>query len=403
MSDLGSDDEMDVDTHAAESAMKFSASDSKGKRSAADLPVEAEDSLPWVEKYRPSTLSDVFGHQDILATINKFVEKRRLPHLLLYGPPGTGKTSTVLALARHIYGTKNMRQMVLELNASDERGIDVVREQIKTFAGTKTIFNAMAGPGTGGGADPSLAGFKMIILDEADAMTSTAQMALRRIMEKYTPNTRFCIIANYTHKLSPALLSRCTRFRFSPLPEDAIRSLVDKVIAQEEVRIAPDAVDSLVRLSKGDMRRALNVLQACHASTMPLPEPGKLRDKTNGAGSADRETITTATIHDCIASPHPEDIAMIRDTLLSTSDVASCMNTLQTLKAQKGLALADMVSSLAEELQNLEVPTQTRVRWLEGLAEVEYRIAGGGSELLQMGGLIGVVRSGVELMDRPGR
>jgi len=212
--------------------------------------------------------------------LRKLTGRKRLPHLLLYGPPGTGKTSTVLALARRIYGSKNMRQMVLELNASDDRGIDVVREQIKTFAswfrspaeifhiwltmnaGTKQIFSI-----TKPSDNTSIASFKLIILDEADAMTSTAQMALRRIMEKYTANTRFCIIANYTHKLSPALLSRCTRFRFSPLKEPDIRVLVDQVIEQEKVNIQPDAIDSLVTLSKGDMRRALNVLQACHASS----------------------------------------------------------------------------------------------------------------------------------------
>ena len=221
------------------------------------------DQTPRIEKYRPSTLADVSGHQDILATINKFVDLNRLPHLLLYGPPGTGKTSTILALARRIYGTENMRQMVLELNASDDRGIDVVREQIKTFASTKQIFS-LSGPR--GGAS-GIAGYKLIILDEADAMTNTAQMALRRIMEKYTANTRFCIIANYSHKLSPALLSRCTRFRFSPLKEKDIRVLVDKVIEEEKINILPAATDALVTLSRGDMRRALNVLQACHASS----------------------------------------------------------------------------------------------------------------------------------------
>lgn len=132
------------------------------------------------------------------------------------------------------------------------------------WAGTRQIFSAAPKAGD----SPSLGSFKLIVLDEADAMTSVAQMALRRIMEKYTANTRFCIIANYTHKLSPALLSRCTRFRFSPLKEPDIRQLVDIVIEKEDIKIQPEAVDSLVRLSKGDMRRALNVLQACHASSM---------------------------------------------------------------------------------------------------------------------------------------
>lgn len=217
-----------------------------------------------VEKYRPATLEDVSGHQDILSTVNKFVETNRLPHLLFYGPPGTGKTSTVLALARKIYGPKNMRQMVLELNASDDRGIDVVRDQIKSFASTRQIFSTSS---LDGGENGNIAKYKLCILDESDALTSTAQMALRRIIEKYTTHTRFVLLCNYTHKISPALLSRCTRFRFSPLKERDIRQLVDKVIEEENVNISPEATDALVKLSKGDMRRALNVLQACHASS----------------------------------------------------------------------------------------------------------------------------------------
>ncbi|KAH7051342.1 putative DNA replication factor C subunit Rfc3 [Macrophomina phaseolina] len=381
-------DEMEVDAPAIE----FSASNmaAKGKRSAANLPVEAEDTLPWVEKYRPDTLDDVSGHQDILATINKFVDSNRLPHLLLYGPPGTGKTSTVLALARRIYGNKNMRQMVLELNASDDRGIDVVREQIKTFSSTKQIFSAM--PTAAGSGSTSLASFKLIILDEADAMTSTAQMALRRIMEKYTANTRFCIIANYTHKLSPALLSRCTRFRFSPLKAADIRALVDEVVQKEDVNITPDAVDSLVRLSKGDMRRALNVLQACHASSTPLREEGGQK-----GGPVERDVITETTIYECIAAPHPDDVRFVLKTLLETSDVKSCLQAIQQLKASKGLALADILSALGEELAKLDVPPQTRVAWMEGLSEVEYRLSGGGSEVVQTGAMVGVVRNGAEL------
>ncbi|EON66502.1 replication factor C subunit 3/5 [Coniosporium apollinis CBS 100218] len=393
MSDF-EDDEMDLDAPAVQSAINFSSNNTaKGKRTAANLPVEAEDTLPWVEKYRPVSLDDVSGHQDILATINKFVDSNRLPHLLLYGPPGTGKTSTVLALARRIYGTKNMRQMVLELNASDDRGIDVVREQIKTFSSTKQIFTSAPPPGS----TAALASFKLIILDEADAMTATAQMALRRIMEKYTANTRFCIIANYTHKLSPALLSRCTRFRFSPLKDADIRHLVDRVIEEEDVQIAPDAVDSLVRLSKGDMRRALNVLQACHASSTPLQPPGKPPPDPK---TIQRDFITETTIYECIAAPHPDDIRAIRDTLLQSSDVTSCLLTINQLKTLKGLALADILTALGEELAKLDVPAQTRITWMEGLAEVEYRLSGGGSEVVQTGAVVGVVRNGAELLAR---
>jgi replication factor C subunit 3/5 len=392
MSDYEDNDEMDIDAPAKSSAIQFSsAKDTKGKRSAANLPVEAEDNLPWVEKYRPNSLADVSGHQDILATINKFVDTNRLPHLLLYGPPGTGKTSTVLALARKIYGNRNMRQMVLELNASDDRGIDVVREQIKTFSSTKQIFAGSFDKS----AQDDMAHYKLIILDEADAMTSTAQMALRRIMEKYTANTRFCIIANYTHKLSPALLSRCTRFRFSPLKNADIRRLVDKVIVEENVNIAADATESLVALSKGDMRRALNVLQACHASSTPLHIPGQ---PVKDGAEVQRDLITQETIYDCIAAPHPADIATITQTLLTTSNVGSCLGTISTLKKTKGLALADILTALSEQLTEVEVPAQTRIAWLQGLAEIEYRLSGGGSEALQTGGLIGVVRTGVGLM-----
>lgn len=235
----------------------------------------------------------------------------------------------------------------------------------------------------------------MIILDEADAMTATAQMALRRIMEKYTANTRFCIIANYTHKLSPALLSRCTRFRFSPLKEADIRRLVDKVIEEENVQISPEAADSLVRLSKGDMRRALNVLQACHASSTPLQASGQ---PAQDPKTVERELITEETIYDCIAAPHPADINRIKQVLLATSDVTSCLRTIKVLKQNKGLALADILTSLGDELNKLDVPAQTRVTWMEGLAEVEYRLSGGGSETIQTGALVGVIRNGAEML-----
>lgn len=357
------------------------------------------------------SLADVSGHQDILATINKFVDSNRLPHLLLYGPPGTGKTSTILALARRIYGADNMRQMVLELNASDDRGIDVVREQIKTFASTKQIFSigrsaasssAAAGSSSSSSAPSAargtgtMASYKLIILDEADAMTNTAQMALRRIMEKYTANTRFCIIANYSHKLSPALLSRCTRFRFSPLKEADIRVLVDRVVDEEGVNIVPDAVDALVRLSRGDMRRALNVLQACHASSTPLREPGAPPPGPNE--KVDRDVVTVESIYACIAAPPPDAIREILNTLLGTSDVIQCLGTINALKVSRGLALADIITALSEEVVKLEVKPEVMIQWLDGLAQIEHRVAGGGSEVVQTGAVVGVIRQGVELM-----
>jgi replication factor C subunit 3/5 len=301
--------------------------------------------------------------------------------------------------------------MVLELNASDDRGIDVVREQIKTFASTKQIFT-MSAASVPGSSSTSMATYKLIILDEADAMTSTAQMALRRIMEKYTANTRFCIIANYTHKLSPALLSRCTRFRFSPLKEPDIRVLVDKVIDEENVQITSEATEALVRLSKGDMRRALNVLQACHASSKflvlydsgyilhlvgtPLHLKGtpKVAEK-----DIKRDLITETTIYECIASPHPGDIKRILNTLQSVSDVTSCLQTINTLKATQGLALADIITALSDELTKLDVPAPVMITWLDGLAEVEYRLSGGGGEAVQTGAVVGVVRNGMEIYD----
>lgn len=229
-------------------------------------------------------------------------------------------------------------------------------------------------------------------------------MALRRIIEKYTANTRFAILANYTHKLSPALLSRCTRFRFSPLGDGAVRGLVERVVAEEGVRVEGEGVlDEVVRCSRGDMRRALNVLQACHAATLPLPRGdggAAEEEEEEGQREREREVITTGTIYDCIATPHPSDVQMIRDTLLSTPDVKSCLQTLNQVKQTRGLALMDVVTALSEELLKLEVPAQTRVRWCEGLAEVEYRLSGGGSEVVQGGALVGVVREGVELMDK---
>ncbi|KAG0722760.1 Replication factor C subunit 5 [Chionoecetes opilio] len=183
------------------------------------VPDKKNVNLPWVEKYRPETLQDLISHEDIISTIERFIDTDHLPHLLLYGPPGTGKTSTILACARKLYTPKEFNSMVLELNASDDRGIGVVRERILNFASTRTIFKS---------------GFKLVILDEADAMTNDAQNALRRVIEKFTENVRFCLICNYLSKIIPAIQSRCTRFRFGPLASEQILPRLNYVIEQEQ-------------------------------------------------------------------------------------------------------------------------------------------------------------------------
>lgn len=313
-----------------------------------------------VEKYRPNTLDDVYGQPEIVDTVRRFVHDGRLPHLLFYGPPGTGKTSTIIALAREIYGP-NYKNMVLELNASDDRGIDVVRNQIKDFASTMQIFSK---------------GFKLIILDEADAMTNVAQNALRRIIEKYTKNTRFCILANYAHKLNPALLSRCTRFRFSPLSEDSIKDNIQKVIIKEGLNIGSDGQSALLTLSKGDMRKALNVLQACKAAT-------------------DGE-ISEEMIYESVGAPHPKDIETILDSILR-DDWSTAVSTLNKIKQSKGLALIDLLQGFAEILDRFELKSNTRAAILKGLGEIEYAISKGGNEKIQSSASIGVIKQSLEL------
>ncbi|KAI9228875.1 MAG: P-loop containing nucleoside triphosphate hydrolase protein [Piptocephalis tieghemiana] len=337
---------------------------SKGKAPAGAKQI-LDEHLPWVEKYRPSTLDDLVSQGDIVQTIRNFMDENRLPHLLFYGPPGTGKTSTILACARQMYGEK-YKSMILELNASDDRGINVVRDQIKTFSSTRRMFDT---------------GVKLVILDEADAMTSAAQAALRRVMEKYTNNVRFCLICNYSSKIIPALQSRCTRFRFSPLKSQQIRSRLDYILDCEKVNITPEAKDALMRLSKGDMRRVLNILQACHASTTTL----------SGSGSIYEEDV-----YQCTGQPNPKDIETIVNTLLNDS-FASAHSVLQQLRTVKGLALLDILGEIGEYLESVELPQTMRIYLLEKLADLEYRLSGGATEHLQVTALVGIFKTAVDI------
>ena len=314
------------------------------------------DTLMWIEKYRPNTLSDLLSHQEIISTLKTLISNNRLPHLLFCGPPGTGKTSTILACAREMYGS-SFKSMVLELNASDDRGINVVRDQIKSFASTRRIFSS---------------GVKLIILDEADAMTSAAQMALRRVVEKFSSNTRFCLICNYVNKIIPALQSRCTKFRFSPLPADDVQKRVKEIADVEKVNISDDGLSALLTLGNGDMRRILNVMQSTYMAS-----------STTGTG-----TITADAVYANTGAPHPTDIRFIWNSLLN-DDFNKCCEQIKDLKETKGLALDDIITELLPHVTSSDLSANAKMYLYERLADIEHRLASGASENINLAALIG--------------
>ncbi|KAJ7536426.1 hypothetical protein O6H91_12G069100 [Diphasiastrum complanatum] len=355
MAKQGGPSPMDVDVAAAllPPSSRFTAQQ-KGKGKVGTVrPGVGEKGGPWVEKYRPTSLSDVAAHKDIVETIDRLTGENKLPHLLLYGPPGTGKTSTILAVARKLYGIQ-FQNMILELNASDDRGIDVVRQQVQDFASTQSICFG------------TRANVKLVILDEADAMTKDAQFSLRRIIEKYTRNTRFCLICNYVSKIIPALQSRCTRFRFAPLDAKNISNRLRYVIEQEGLDVTDTGLSAVVRLSNGDMRKALNILQSTQMSSPHVSEEA---------------------VYLCTGSPMPKDIEQIAYWLLNESFVTAYQSVSQ-MKTLKGLALVDIVRELHPFVFCISMPAVVRVPLINALADIEYRLAFGTSEKLQLGALL---------------
>ncbi|XP_059299113.1 replication factor C subunit 3 [Lycium ferocissimum] len=325
----------------------------KGKNIVFSTSNNEPKSVPWVEKFRPQSLDDVAAHRDIVETIDRLASSNRLPHLLLYGPPGTGKTSTILALARKLYGTQ-MNNMVLELNASDDRGIDVVRQQIQDFASTQSIsFGAKSA-------------VKLVLLDEADAMTKDAQFALRRVIEKYTRNTRFALICNNVNKVIPALQSRCTRFRFAPLDAVHVSERLKHVIEAERLDVPEGGLKALVQLSNGDMRKALNILQSTHMAS---------------------QLITEEAVYLCTGNPLPKDIEQISYWLLNEPFAISCKR-ISDIKTIKGLALVDIVREVTMFVFKIKMPADVRVQLINEMADIEYRLTFGCNDKLQLGSLI---------------
>ncbi|KAH9879162.1 Subunit of heteropentameric Replication factor C (RF-C) [Plenodomus biglobosus] len=235
---------------------------------------------PWVEKYRPKTLSEVTAQDNTIQILSRTLQSSNLPHMLFYGPPGTGKTSTILALAKQLYGPELLKSRVLELNASDERGISIVRQKVKDFARQQLSVapnhsvmvedkdalakgEANAGPKMVRYRDLyPCPPFKIIVLDEADSMTQDAQSALRRTMETYSRMTRFCLVCNYVTRIIDPLASRCSKFRFKSLDQGNAVKRVSDIARLEGVRLDDGVAEELVRVAEGDLRKAITFLQS---------------------------------------------------------------------------------------------------------------------------------------------
>ena len=303
----------------------------------------------WIEKYRPETLADVVGHEDIVGRLESYVAQNDLPHLLFSGPAGVGKTTSAMAIAREVYG-EDWRENFLELNASDERGIDVVRDRIKDFA--RTSF---------GGYD-----YRIIFLDEADALTSDAQSALRRTMEQFANNTRFVLSCNYSSQIIDPIQSRCAVFRFGPLAEEAVGEYVSQVATREGIEVTDDGVDALVYAADGDMRRALNGLQAA---------------ATTG------QTVDEEAVYAITATARPEAIEAMVEAALA-GDFTAARAKLDDLLTDAGLGGGDVIDQLHRSAWEFDLDDAATVRLLERVGETDYRITQGANERLQLEALL---------------
>lgn len=275
--------------------------------------------LPWIEKYRPKKLDEIYSHGEVIATLKKFIKNKCFPHLLLYGPPGTGKTSCITACAKELYG-KKYSYMVLELNASDSRGIEVVRGDIKDFVTKKGMFL--------GSSDKM---FKLVILDETDAMTNDAQAILRKIIEEYTFNTRFCLICNYVQFINPALQSRCMKFRFSLLDKESMRAKLSEIAKGEGLHVTDNGYDTIIKRSNGDMRRACNIIQSV---SMTCTE------------------IDSIDVNGIIGHPSDSDMNDILNAMLFWT-FKDTYNLIMTRKNEDGFSLNDIIIELHNLLVNM--------------------------------------------------
>ncbi|XP_050312829.1 replication factor C subunit 4 [Anthonomus grandis grandis] len=321
-------------------------SDDKNKSSTSDSSKKKQQKVQWVEKYRPKTVEDVVEQKEAVAVLQQCILGADLPNMLFYGPPGTGKTSTILAAAHQLFGDLH-KERILELNASDERGIQVIRDKIKTFS-QLTVNNSRAD----GKTCPPL---KIVILDEADAMTSAAQAALRRTMEKETKTTRFCLLCNYVSRLIEPITSRCSKFRFKPLNESFVMERLRQIAKSEEVLITDEVLNALVKQSGGDLRRAITALQSC----------ANLKGKANH--------ITLENVYEVLTVVPNKWIEEFFELCAKRTDVKDLINFVQTLEQQ-----AYPNQKLFEQINDalidaVDVTDAQKAEIGEYLAECSYR------------------------------
>lgn len=325
------------------------------------------ETMPWIEKYRPQNLNNVISHESIINTLKKFIKNKKLPHLLLHGPPGTGKTSVITACAKELYGV-NYNMMVIEINASEERGIEVVRNRITRFASMRSFC-----------FDDNM--FKLIILDEADAMTADAQASLRRVIEKYTYNVRFCLICNYIKKINTAIQSRCVCIRFAPIKEIYIKDKMNEIIEKEKINITEQGINTIIKRSRGDMRRVLNLLQSTSMTRDAMDTLNK---------------ITEENINECLGYPKSSDITKLFNCMVNKSFLESYV-LLKTFKEIQGYSLNDIINEIHAILIDIVVKNTKcnlsidKIKNIIGnLRDIEHNLANCTSDNLHMGEFIGL-------------
>jgi len=304
----------------------------------------------WTEKYRPKTLSEIRDQSSIVNRLMGFVKARSMPHCLFAGPPGTGKTTASICLARDLFGER-YQEAYMELNASDARGIDVIRTTVKEFARIAPL---------------SELPFKILVLDEADNLTADAQHAMRRTMERFTETCRFILCCNYSSRIIEPIQSRCAIFRFTPLPDEEVKAYLMDISSKEKVALSEDGLKAILEVSRGDLRKAVNVLQA--------------------AASAG-EKVTEEIVYLVLGSAKPGEVeALVKLSAQGKLDEARRM--LRKMLYEEGVSGEEVIKLLHGQIFNLNIPEEAKVRLIDYAGEIEYRLTQGADEEVQLTSLL---------------